>query len=90
MIRDETVAKNVLGLMNKSHNLLMDSLKLVEANCSDEEYKAFQSEMAQVLGQLFFLLMEPIYRKHPSLAPPDTPKEFRDKWPKNSSEENQN
>lgn len=54
MIRDETIAKSVLELTHKSHNLLMDSLKLVEANCSGEEYKAFQSEMAQVLGQVFF------------------------------------
>jgi hypothetical protein len=80
MIRDEAIAKNALDLMNRGHSLLMDSLRLVEAKCSDEEYKAFQSEMAQVLGQLFFLVMEPIYREHPSLAPPDTPKEFLDKW----------
>jgi len=36
--------------------------------------------MAHVLGRLFFLVMEPIYRVHPSLAPPDTPREFSDAW----------
>lgn len=87
MIRDEKIAKSALDLMNKSHGLLMDSLKLVEAGCSEEEYKAFQSEIAQVIGQLFFLVMEPIYREHPSLAPPDTPKEFIDKWRKGSNGE---
>ena len=82
MIRDEAVAKSALDLMNRGHSLLMDSLRLIEQRCSEEEYKHFQSEMAQVVGQLFFLVMEPIYRQHPSLARPDTPKEFLDAWRK--------
>ena len=84
MIRDDAIAKSTLDLMSKAHALLMDSLKLVEKKCSEEEYKEFQSGMAHVLGRLFFLLMEPIYREHPSLAPPDTPKEFMNAWLKNS------
>jgi hypothetical protein len=87
MIRNEAIAKRALNLMNKGHSLLMDSLKLVQEECPDEEYKQFQSEMAQVLGRLFFAVMEPIYREHPSLAPPDTPKEFVDAWRKNSDGE---
>jgi hypothetical protein len=87
MITDEAIAKSALDLMSKGHNLLMDSLRLVEKNCSNEEYQAFQSKMAQVLGHLFFLVMEPIYREHPALAPPDTPEEFLGKWSKGSSEE---
>jgi len=50
MIRNEETAKGALELVNSAHKLLMDSLKLAEAKCSEEEYKAFQSEMAQVLG----------------------------------------
>jgi hypothetical protein len=87
MIQDDVTAKRALGLMNKAHALLMDSLRLVEKKCSEEEYKEFQSGMAHVLGRLFFLLMEPIYREHPSLAPPDTPKEFKDAWQKDSPSE---
>jgi len=84
MIRDEAIAKSALDLMNKAHALLMDSLKLVQQKCSDEEYKEFQSGMAHVLGRLFFLVMEPIYREHPSLVPPETPKEFIEGWRKKS------
>jgi hypothetical protein len=40
--------------------------------------------MAHVQGRLFFLVMEPIYREHPSLAPPDAPQEFLDAWKKAS------
>jgi hypothetical protein len=78
------MAKSALEMINNAHGLLMDSLKVVESKCSEEEYKEFQSGMAHVLGRLFFLLMDPIYREHPSLTPPDTPKEFTDSWSKNS------
>ena len=33
-------------------------------------------------GTLFFLLMEPIYVKHPALAPADTLPDFIERWRK--------
>ena len=86
MIKDEAIAKSALGCISEAHDLLMQSLRIVEARCSDEEYKIFQTRMAQILGQLFFLVMEPIYREHPLLAPPETPKDFLDSWRKSSGE----
>jgi hypothetical protein len=71
MIRDDHVAKDALSLTEKAHGLLMESLALVRGKCSQEESKEFQAAMAQ---------MEPIYREHPSLAPPDTPQQFLDSW----------
>lgn len=88
MIRDDAIAKQATDLMNKANTLLMDSLKLVRESCPEEEYKEFQTGMAHVLGRLFFLLMEPIYREHPSLAPADTPKDFVDRWGEQPSGEN--
>ena len=80
MIRDEATAKNALDLMTQAHTLLMDSLRLVQEKCSAEECSQYQAGMAHVLGRLFFLLMEPVYREHPSLAPDETPREFLDSW----------
>jgi len=82
MIRDGAVAKEALSLMENANGLLIKSLALVQEKSTPEEYKEFQAAMAQVLGRLFFLVMEPIYRQHPSLAPADTPKEFLDSWTK--------
>jgi hypothetical protein len=45
-----------------------------------EEYEAYGRAMAQVTGRLFFLVMEPIYCSHLSLAPPDTPPDFLERW----------
>ena len=80
MIRDDGVAKDTLSLLENANGLLTKSLSLVREKSTPDEYNQFRGAMAHVLGRLFFLVMEPIYREHPSLAPPETPKEFRDSW----------
>ena len=82
MIRDNGVAKDALSLLENANGLLTKSLALVREKSTPDEYNEFRGAMAQVLGRLFFLVMEPIYREHPSFAPADTPKEFRDSWSK--------
>lgn len=82
MIRDEAVAKNALSLLENADRLLMESIALVKERCPREESKQFLAGMSHVLGNLFFRVMEPIYREHPSLAPPDTSKDFLDSWNK--------
>ena len=82
MIRNDAVAKDALSLMESANGLLTKSLALVQEKSTPEEYEVFRGVMAQVMGQLFFLVMEPIYRQHPSLAPADTPTEFLDSWNK--------
>ncbi len=82
MIRDDRVAKDALSLLENANGSLTKSLALVREQSTAEEYNEFRGAMAQVLGRLFFLVMEPIYREHPSLMPADTPQEFRDSWSK--------
>jgi hypothetical protein len=82
MIQDDAVAKEALSLLENANGLLNKSLALVQEKSTPEEYVAFRGAMAQVLGRLFFLVMEPIYRQHPSLAPAETPKYFLDSWTK--------
>jgi hypothetical protein len=81
MIQDDALAKDALSLIENANGQLIKSLGLVQEK-SPAEYEEFRGAMAQVLGRLFFLVMEPIYREHPSLAHADTPKEFRDSWSK--------
>jgi hypothetical protein len=82
MIQDAETAKRALQLMEQADKLLIESLEFVRAHASDQEYKKYQGGMAQILGHLFFLVMEPIYRQHPSLAPPETPQDFIEAWTK--------
>lgn len=81
MIQDDALAKEALSLIENANGLLTKSLALVKEK-SPGEYEEFRNAMAQVLGRLFFLVTEPIYRQHPSLAPVDTPKEFLGSWTK--------
>lgn len=86
MIHDKQTASIALESIGRANKTLTESLKFVKSSCSDEEYKAYRAGMSQVLGRLFFLVMEPIYRQHPSLAPPDTPQEFMAEWNTSSQE----
>jgi hypothetical protein len=85
MIRDVETARQAVELVEQAHKLLMDSLGLVRSNCSKEEYEAYRPGITQVTGRLFFLVMEPIYRTHLSLAPPDTPADFLERWRRGES-----
>jgi hypothetical protein len=85
MIRDEETARQAVELVQEAHKLLMDSLALVRSNCSKEEYEAYRPGITQVTGRIFFLVMEPIYRAHLSLAPPDTPADFLERWRRGES-----
>jgi hypothetical protein len=82
VIRDADTAKRALELLDRAHALLMESLTVVKAYCSDEEYKAYRAEMATILADVFFRLMNPIYCYHPALAPPDAPPKFVEEWKK--------
>ena len=80
MIRNAETAREAVELARQANKLLIDSLELVRSNCSKEEYEAYKRGIAHVTGPLFFLVMEPVYRVHPSLAPADTPAEFLERW----------
>lgn len=80
MIRNAETARQVVELARQANQLLIDSLEPVRSNCSNEEYEGYKRGIAHVTGPLFFLVMEPVYCLHPSLAPPDTPAEFLDRW----------
>src|SRR5258708_10174255 len=80
LIRNAETARQAVELARQANKLLIDSLELVRSNCSNEEYEAYKRGIAHVTGSLFFLVVEPVYSAHPSLAPPDTPAEFLERW----------
>ena len=80
MIQNVETARQAVELARQANKLLIDSLQFVRSNCSSEEYEAYKRGIAHVTGPLFFLVMEPIYSVHPSLAPPDAPAEFLERW----------
>lgn len=54
LIRNRDTAKLVLELLDGSHFQLMESLRLVRANCPDQEYNTYRASIASILADVFF------------------------------------
>jgi hypothetical protein len=69
MIRDEVVAARVAKAAQEAYRILDDSAALVRAECSEEEIKQYVQAVGNVLYEVIFRVMEPLYIEHPSLKP---------------------
>jgi hypothetical protein len=48
-----------------------DSIRLVQENCSPDEFKAYRLAAGRVMGEILMEDMNPIYQDHPDLKPED-------------------
>jgi hypothetical protein len=80
MIKNPETARRVLELLEESSSKLTDSLETAHESCSEEEYMAYLGEVSQVLGRIFYLILDPIYREHPGLVPADGPQQVVERW----------
>jgi hypothetical protein len=69
MISDKDVAKQISDLMIDLSQKIDDSIRLVQEKCPENDFKAYRSAAARVLGSAFLDVMTPIYQLHPSLKP---------------------
>ena len=69
MIENPAVAKQLSDLMKDMFNRLSEVSYVVEKECSTEEYKAFVRSIGNITTGIVFDVMEPLYEKHPDLAP---------------------
>jgi hypothetical protein len=63
------VACQVNALMLDFFAKLNASVKLVQDQCNDEEFKKYRSAVGQILGAMAGEVMIPLYEKHPDLEP---------------------
>lgn len=69
MITNKHVAARVSERILEANRLLNEAISIVHDNCSTEEWSTFRSSMGNVLGQLLFEVVNPLYRAHPDLKP---------------------
>jgi hypothetical protein len=76
MITDKIIAKEVGTRILEANRLLNESVLLVDEQCSKAEAEKFKLAVAQVMAELLFSVVNPLYRQHPDIAPPglDVPK----------------
>jgi hypothetical protein len=71
MINDIAVARQVNALMIDFGGRLNDSVHLVADTCSTEEFQLYRRAVASVMAEMLTEVMNPLYRLHPSLKPPE-------------------
>jgi hypothetical protein len=71
VISDSSTAEKISELMLAFSKKLEDSAELVHSTCSMDEWKAYKKAAAGIYFEMFVSVLEPLYKKHPSLKPPD-------------------
>ncbi len=69
MIENAEVAGKVDVALREAYRVLDNSAALVRERCSEEETKNYLQQVGNVLYELIFRMMEPLYEAHPELKP---------------------
>ncbi|MFM0045948.1 hypothetical protein [Paraburkholderia sediminicola] len=69
MIDDKILAAEVNEKLLSANRAIVDAVKLVEERGAEQEIRAFRAEAANVAGQLFTVLLRPLWQAFPELAP---------------------
>jgi hypothetical protein len=65
------VAETINRLMLEYGAKLDSSVRLVMDSSSAEEFEAYRAAVGQIMGTMLLDIMNPIYREHPELKPPE-------------------
>jgi len=69
MIENEEVAAEVAAALREAYQVLDNSAALVRQRCSEAETNNYLQQVGNVLYELIFRMMEPLYKAHPELKP---------------------
>jgi len=73
MIHRHEIASQINSLMLEISNRVNESIRLVQAECSDEEFKAYRRAAGYILGYAYTDVLVPLYEHHPDLKPEGMP-----------------
>ena len=73
MIQKLEVASQINSLMLEISEKVNESIRLVQAECSDEEFKSYRRAAAYILGYAYTDVLVPLYEYHPDLKPEGMP-----------------
>ena len=71
VISDFAAAQKISQLMLEFSKQLETSTELVHSTCSLDEWKAYKRAAARIYIEMFVYVLEPLFKKHSSLKPPD-------------------
>jgi hypothetical protein len=70
MILRKDIAKQVSQLMLEYAARLDASVALVQSECSPDELAVYRLAVGTVMGDMLLEIMNPLYKMHPDLKPP--------------------
>jgi hypothetical protein len=73
MIQNPDVASQISSLMLEISERVNESMRLVQAECSDEEFKKYRLASGYILGYAYTDVLVPLYEEHPDLKPEEMP-----------------
>jgi hypothetical protein len=68
---DKAIAKQISALMLEYGAKLDETVSLVRAHSSNDDFKKYREAVGRILGYMLLDIMNPLYEEHPDLKPPD-------------------
>jgi hypothetical protein len=71
MISDPIAAKHISDAMREIFHTLDESYQQVEQTGTPDDVAAYKRAIGRILTPVFVEVLNPLYREHPGLKPPD-------------------
>lgn len=71
MIEDKEAAKSISDLMLEFGARLDASLIAMQSKLPEKEFHWYRDAVSRIMGPMLLEVMNPIYRLHPSIKPPE-------------------
>ncbi|EPT5086182.1 hypothetical protein ACVUCS_003106 [Salmonella enterica subsp. enterica] len=69
MVSDKSTAILISELMLRFGKELDESVAVVQSQCDEDEFKAYQEAVGFIMGGMLIKIMNPLYEKHPEIKP---------------------
>lgn len=66
---DKDTAKQLVGQMLASIDILNEAVEIAHAKCGEDEAKVVRRAVGHALSEMYDRLIDPIYREYPDLVP---------------------
>lgn len=71
VIQDHAIAKQVVGVLDACSKEIDATIRLVQENCTTEEFEAYRKAAGFVMGYIYTEVVAPLHHAHPDLEEPE-------------------
>jgi hypothetical protein len=71
LVSDLNTATRISKLILEANGLLNEAVAVAQRSAAKDEFLEYRQRTAWIMNSIFEQLLEPIYRKHPEIKPPE-------------------